>query len=182
MLEKANHNYNRTLRDPRALINGQAVHRCGKMRFGLRTLSSVGSAAIAVYNLMLLLNHQPVLADVVRELYIRARTPLGLLGVNPLRVFRYFSSHYIPVNLERDFSDFCEKFAPGYCGIIIHKTGKGLFSVPHAAALENDNGRIFIYNRFPTSIKRYEFSSTDFAATKKNFIVGFYINAQDFDR
>lgn len=182
MLEKANHNHNRTFGDPHALINGQAVHRCGKMRFGLRTLSSVGSAVIAVYNLMLLLNRKPVLAEVARELYIRARTPLGLLGVRPLKVFRYFSSHYIPVNLERDFAAFCEKFSPGYCGIIIRKTGKGIFSVPHAAALENDNGKIYIYNRFPTSIKRYEFSSADFAANKKSFIVGYYINAEDFDR
>lgn len=180
MLEKSNHKHNKTLGDPHALINGQAVHRCGRMRFGLREFSAVGSAVIAVYNLMLLLNRPAVLADIARELYIRARSPLGLFGARPLRVFRYFSAHYIPVNLDRDFNSFCEKFKEGYCGIIICKTG-GIFSIPHAAAIENDNGRIYIYNRFPSAAKRYEFSSAEFAADKKNFIVGYYINAAEFN-
>ena len=182
MLEKSNHNHNKKVGEPRSLINGQAVHCCGKMRFGLRTFSAVGSAVIAVYNLMLLLNRQPVLADIARELYIRARTPLGLFGVRSLRIFRYFSAHYIPVNIDRDFSSFCEKFRPGFCGIIVCKSSKGVFSLPHAMALENDNGRIFVYNRIANSTKRYEFSSTEFSANSKKFIIGYYIDANEFGR
>ncbi len=175
MLKKSNHEHNRAFAEPRGIINGQAIHRCGKMRFGLRSVAAVGSGIIAVYNLMLLLGKQPVLADVARELYIRARTPLGLFGVHPLRIFRYFSAHYIPVNLERDFHAFCDKFQPGYCGIIIHKTRRGIFSLPQAAAIENHKGKIYVYNRFPASGKSYEFSSAEFAADRKNFIIGYYI-------
>lgn len=175
LIDKSNHKYNRTFTQPHTLINGQAIHRCGRMRFGLRTLANVGSGVIAVYNLMLLLNRQPVLADIARELYIRARTPLGLWGVHPLRLFRYFSAHYIPVNLERDFKSFCEKFTPGHCGIIILKARRGLLSVPHAAAIENDRGKIYVYNRFAASGRRYEFSEAQYAANAKNFIVGYYI-------
>lgn len=182
MLEKSNHNHNRSLGEPNQIINGQALHRCSKMRFGLRTLSTVGSGVLAVYNLLVLLNMKPSLAEITRELYIKARTPLGLWGTRPLRLFRFFSSHYIPVNLERDFSVFCEKFTSGFCGIIVYKTGKGAFSIPHAAAIENDRGKIYVYNRFPALGKRYEFSSAEFATDKKNFIVGYYINAEDFER
>ncbi len=175
LIEQQNHRHNRTFTQPQTIINGQAIHRCGKMRFGLRSLAAVGSGVVAVYNLMLLLNRQPVLADITRELYIRARTPFGILGVHPLRLFRYFSAHYIPVNLDRDFKSFCEKFASGYCGIVILKTRKGLFSVPHAMAIENDRGKIYVYNRFAAAGRRYEFSAAEYAAEAKNFIVGYYI-------
>ena len=182
MLEKNNHRHNRIIAEPNKIINGQALQRCSKMRFGLRTLATVGSGVIAVYNLLMLLNMKPVLAEITRELYIKARTPLGIWGTRPLGLFRYFSSHYIPVNLERDFDAFCEKFTSGFCGIIVYRTGKGAFSIPHAAAIENDRGKIYVYNRFPALGKSYEFSSPEFAADKKKFIVGYYINAEDFVR
>lgn len=181
MLEKSNYNYNKQVGEPYCIINGHARHKSSHMRFGLRSFAQVGSGVIAVYNLMILLNRAVLLADAACEIYIKAKTPLGIFGVHPLRIFRYFSSHYLPVNLDRNFRSFCEKFESGFCGIIFCWTGKKFFSPIHAFAVENFNGKIYIYNRIANSSRRYEYHSVSSVIDQKSFIVGYYINRDEFD-
>lgn len=182
MLEKSNYQYNKQVGEPYNIVNGHIRHKSSQMRFGLRSFARVGSGIIAVYNLMILLNRAVPLADAAREIYIKAKTPLGILGVHPLKIFRYFSSHYLPVNLDRNFRSFCEKFEPGFCGIVFCWTGKKYFSPVHAFAVENFNGKIYIYNRIPNSPRRYEYHSVSAVADSKSFIVGYYINRDEFDK
>ncbi len=180
MLEKSNYKHNKAIDVSGRLINGQTNGKWGRMKFGVTTLAKNGSGIIAVYNLMVLLNHNVSLAEICRELYIKARFPFGVFGARPLKIFRYFSSHYIPVNLDRDYDGFCEKLVPGYCGIVIRWTGRRWFSPLQAAAIENDNGKIYVYNRIPDAIKRYEYNSARNVADKESFLVGYYINADEF--
>lgn len=190
MLEKRNYLFNKKLpcadcfhplrSATNSFISGQETVPQGKMRFGFRTLAVCGCCVIAVYNLLLILNRKLPLEDINREVYIRARTPFGLLGANPLRLVRFFSAHYLPVNLDRDYNSFCTKMQPGYSGIIVWWTGRRFFSKIHAAAFENDKGQITVYNRIAKSNKHYQFGSADAIIDKKKFIVGYYINTDEF--
>ena len=181
MLEKSNYRHNKKVGEPYKIINGHAKQKCKHMLFGIRNFSQVGSGVIAVYNLMILLNRAVLLADSTREIYIKARTPLGIFGVHPLKIFRYFSSHYLPVNLDRNCRDFCEKFQPGFCGMVFCWTGKKFFSPIHAFAIENYKGKVYVYNRIPNSSRPYEYQSISSAVNPKSFIVGYYINRDEFD-
>ncbi|MBQ8027552.1 MAG: hypothetical protein IJ261_05495 [Clostridia bacterium] len=182
MLEKSNFKYNKQVGEPYSIINGHARHETAKMRFGLRSFASAGGGIIAVYNLMILLNRAVLLHETAREIYIKSKTPLGIFGVHPLRIFRYFSSHYLPVNLDRDYRSFCEKFEPGFCGIVFRWTGKKFFSPIHAFAIESYKGKIYVYNRIPNSPRRYEYHSVAAVADPKSFIVGYYINRDEYDK
>ena len=182
MLEKSNYQHNKQVGEPYSIINGHTRHQSSQMRFGLRSFARVGSGVVAVYNLMILLNRAVPLTDTAREIYIKAKTPLGIFGVHPLKVFRYFSSHYLPVNLDRNFRSFCEKFEPGFCGIVFCWTGRKFFSPIHAFAVENYNGKIYIYNRIANSPRRYEYHSVSAVTDPKSFIVGYFINRDEFDR
>ena len=182
MIEKVNFHHNKQVGEPYAIINGHARHNTAQMMFGLRPFATAGSGVVAVYNLMILLNRATLLHEAAREIYIKAATPLGLFGVHPLRVFRYFSSHYLPVNLDRDFRSFCEKFEPGFCGIVFRWTGKKFFSPIHAYAVESYKGKIYVYNRIANSPRRYEYHDISAVADPKSFIVGYYINRDEFDR
>lgn len=182
MLEKLNYKHNKSVGEPNAIVNGHLRSKVSKMLFGLKNFASAGSGIIAVYNLMILLNRPAPIADITRELYIKAKTPLGLFGVHPLHVFRYFSSHYLPVNLDRNPRAFCKKFAPGFCGIVFRWTGKRFFSPIHAYAVESYKGKIYVYNRTPNASRRYEYHSVSSVADDKSFIVGYYINRDEFDR
>ncbi|MBQ5823895.1 MAG: hypothetical protein IIW48_03705 [Clostridia bacterium] len=182
MLEKTNYKHNKAVGEPYAVINGHLRSNVSKMRFGLRNFAAAGSGIVAVYNLMILLNRPALIADIARELYIKAKTPLGIFGVHPLRVFRYFSTHYLPVNLDRDPRSFCKRFEPGFCGIVFRWTGRRFFSPIHAYAVENYKGTIYLYNRTPRTARRYEYETVSAAADPKSFIVGYYINRDEFDR
>ncbi len=182
MLEKPNYKHNKIIGEPYSIVNGHKRNKVSEMRFGLKRFDSVGSGIIAVYNLMILLNRPALLADTARELYIKAASPLGIFGVHPLRVFRYFSSHYLPVNLDRDYQSFCDKFEPGFCGIVFRWTGKKFFSPINAFAVESYKGKIYVYNRTPDSARRYEYQRISAVADPKSFIVGYYINRDEFDR
>ena len=182
MLEKSNYQHNKKIGEPYKIINGHARHKCSQMRFGLCSFSKVGSGVIAVYNLMILLNRAALLSDTARELYIKAKTPLGIFGVHPLKVFRFFSSHYLPVNLDRNHRDFCNRFQPGFCGIVFCRTGKKFLSPIHAFAVENYNGKIYIYNRMPKSARPYEYQRISAAVNPKKFIVGYNINRDEVDK
>ena len=182
MLEISNFKLNKRIPEPYSVINGHARHETAKMRFGLRSFAGAGSGIIAVYNLMILLNRAAPLAETAREIYIKAKTPLGLFGVHPLRIFRYFSSHYLPVNLDRNYRTFCEKFADGYCGIVFRWTGKKFFSPIHAFAVESYKGKIYVYNRISASPRPYEYHDVSAVSDPKSFIVGYFINRDEFDR
>jgi len=182
MLEKSNYQYNKKVGEPYKIINGHARQKCANMRFGLRSFAKVGSGVIAVYNLMILLNRAVLLSDTAREIYIKAKSPLGIFGVHPLKIFRYFSSHYLPVNLDRNCRDFCDRFQPGFCGIVFCWTGKKFLSPIHAFALENYQDKIYIYNRMPSTTRPYKYHSISAIVNPKNFIVGYYINRDEFDK
>ncbi len=182
MFEKANYKINKQIGEPYSIINGHLRHKCSKMRFGVRSFASVGSGIIAVYNLMILLNRAVLLPETAREIYIKSKTPLGLFGVHPLNIFRYFSSHYLPVNLDRNHRSFCNKFGEGYCGIVFRWTGKKYFSPIHAFAIESYNGKIYVYNRTPNAKRRYEYQQISAVSDPASFIVGYYINRDEFDR
>lgn len=182
MLEKINYKHNKAVGEPNTIVNGHLRSKVSKMQFGLSNFAAVGSGIVAVYNLMILLNRPALLADTARELYIKAKTPFGILGVHPLHTFRYFSSHYLPVNLDRNSRTFCDRFEPGFCGIVFRWTGKRFFSPIHAYAVENYKGKIYVYNRIPRTARRYEYHSVSAVADPKSFIVGYYINRDEFDR
>ena len=182
MLEKSNYKHNKAVGEPYAIVNGHRRNKVASMKFGIKNFDAVGSGIIAVYNLMILLNRPAPLAETARELYIKAATPLGFFGVHPLTVFRYFSSHYLPVNLDRDYDSFCDKFGSGFCGIIFKWTGRKFFSPIHAFAVESYKGKIYVYNRTPDSARRYEYQRISAVSDSKSFIVGYYINRDEFDR
>ena len=174
MLEKGNLKYNKTIVVPKGFIRAQRLSPFGKMRFGFARAGRIGSGLAAAYNLLLMLNRPVPLAELVCEAYKKAKTPLGLLGVHPLRLQRCFSSRYLPVNFERSRQAAISKFRPGCKGIIIWWLGRRYFSPLRFAALENDGGSIFVYNRHPEREETDEFTSFADIADEKHF-AGCYI-------
>lgn len=181
MLEKGNYEYNKAVSVPEGLILGQNTSPAGRLRFGVMPLSSVGSGVIAAYNLLVMLNRAVPLADVVREVYLKARTPLGLLGVHPTRLIRLFSSRYMPVIIDRSRDSALANFTPGCKGIIVWWKGRRFFSRIRFAAIENEGGAIRAYNRLADKTEADEFSRLDGIADEKHFFACYRIDTVGTD-
>ncbi len=175
MLEKRNYKLNRRFGMPDAMLNGQAVIETRHMRFGLASMARVGSGAVAIYNLLLLLGKAEDFAKTAAEVYRSSACLFGLLGVRPSRLSRFFESHYIPVRRAESYFQFTEKMTEcRYC-VLCSRTGRSIFSPVRVVTVENRNGEYRVYNRFDSRRCVYSFRTPAEICGDKNFILAYMV-------
>ena len=155
-------------------INGQSVHDCSKMRYGVKTLSYNGCGPIAMYNTLLLHGKRTQLKDIIR--YSERNGGLwwdGLFGTKPESVPLFLlsvgiktKSYYLTKSVDRDRK-------PGSIFILCYAHSAGM----HYIAVKSlKNGTLDVYNRYSNNLKLYNVSSVQSLIKADGFklIVGYY--------
>ena len=146
-LSKKNFKHNEKIPLPAALINGQSLGAVSGMKFGFSTMSLSGCEVIAVYNALVLLGRPRPFVEIARYME-RFRVLGGFWGTNFFTLghcLKHFGMHVKRVRKPHVLE---QELLAGKTCLYVFWVGKIFRSSVHTVVLQNDGGKLLVYNAF----------------------------------
>ncbi len=132
---------------PYGVINGQRLHACAELPYGLGTLGHCGCEVIAVYN-ALCLTHKPADLQQIARYMVRFAMLFGKWGTFPFAVGHSLKHFGLCIRKIRKENDLRRVLETGHRCVYVYWTKRPFRSSIHTVCMEQHDGALTIYNEY----------------------------------